>query len=160
LNDRPILVTKPAPPLMLPTPPSPGVGPGQLVSALVKYATDVDGDTLGVAIARTIGAGTWQFSIDGGTNWSDFPAVSLNAALLLGPDDLVRFAPAAGAIGQAMLTFKAWDQSAGVNGTTANTLSKTDTSFCQRTATAITKINNAPVLAGSPVALAISENPT
>lgn len=159
VNDRPVLPARPAPALLLPTPKPPAAtGPAQPVSALVRSATDADREALGVAVTGTTGTGTWQFSTDGGASWTDLPVVSPTAALLLGPDELVRFNPAVGAADRATLRFKAWDQSAGGRGDTADTTPRAATAFATRTATATTRINAAPVLAGPAVALTMAED--
>jgi hypothetical protein len=44
-----------------------------------------------------------------------------SSARLLRGEDLIRFLPDAGFLGRATLSFRAWDQSSGVAGTTANT---------------------------------------
>ncbi|MCC6573915.1 MAG: hypothetical protein IT462_08990 [Planctomycetes bacterium] len=90
---------------------------GDVVRALI---TDVDTGALeGVAITSASGDGQWQYSTDGGTNWTDFPAgIAESAALLLDDDNDVRFVPDAGAAGTATLLYRAWDQSdAGTPGT-------------------------------------------
>ncbi|MFO1020743.1 MAG: hypothetical protein U0903_08610 [Planctomycetales bacterium] len=86
---------------------------------------DVDqGAKQGVAI---IGAnsehGTWQYTIDGGTTWTDLGTVSGTSARLLastGDSTRVRFVPAAGFTGQAAIAFIAWDQTTGTNGDVAD----------------------------------------
>src|SRR5206468_1914446 len=80
-------------------------GPGKLTSAstgdrvadvLAGTASDVDlGTVLGFAIIGSSGSGRWQYSHDGGTTWADLGAVSASQAHLLGPNDRVRFLPAA-----------------------------------------------------------------
>jgi VCBS repeat-containing protein len=74
----------------------------------------------GIAVIGTGGiAGTWQFSVDG-TDWTDFPAVSAGAALLLDGATQLRFVPAADANGTATLTYRAWDQTAGTASTSGS----------------------------------------
>ncbi|MBD2250302.1 putative Ig domain-containing protein [Nostoc parmelioides] len=58
---------------------------GTLLANLINgLITDTDKDTQGVAV---IGAdnsnGTWQYSVDGGTNWTNFGTVSDNSATVL-----------------------------------------------------------------------------
>ena len=68
-------------------------------------------------------SGTWFYTTNGGTTWLTFPSVSATNALLLAANSSteVRFLPATpGAIGQAMLSFNAWDQTTGINGNTVN----------------------------------------
>ncbi len=50
----------------------------------------------GVAIlanAAVSSQGTWQYSIDGGTQWADLPGVSADAAFILAADARIRFYP-------------------------------------------------------------------
>ncbi|HJT32874.1 MAG TPA: right-handed parallel beta-helix repeat-containing protein, partial [Pirellulales bacterium] len=60
--------------------------------------------------------GAWQFSLDGGKSWANFPTVANSNALLLDGADLVRFLPNPEFSGTAAkgtapsLTFNAWDQ--------------------------------------------------
>ncbi len=82
------------------------------------------GDTRGVAIIDAAGTsfGSWQYTLDGGTNWIAFPVLSPGQALVLvagldmygaSTDHRVRFIPSnpafTGSISNA-LTFLAWDQ--------------------------------------------------
>ncbi|CAD5975712.1 Serine-rich adhesin for platelets [Planktothrix tepida] len=114
--------------------------------------SDVDTTTITEAIAITAADknGTWQYSTDNGTTWTNFPAVSNSKALLLDASNKVRFQPNAdynGTITTA-LTFRAWDQSTGTAGTTADTrINGRTTAFSTNTATAsivVTAFNNAP----------------
>ena len=122
--------------------------------------TDISGQPLVESIAIT-GVdntnGTWQYHLEGESNWLDIKTeqdaqVSDNAALLLGPNDHVRFVPVYSDdyYGTATLSFRAWDQSAGINGdfvdTTANGKA-TPFSTAYNTATiSIEAVNDAPVL--------------
>jgi T1SS-143 domain-containing protein len=106
---------------------------GTLVSDLVDLdggsghdnVTDADAGTqIGIALTGTNAAnGTWWYSIDGGATWSTVGAVSGTQALLLGGDARLYFQANAdwnGTIDEA-ITYRAWDRSAGVEGTKANT---------------------------------------
>ena len=54
----------------------------------------VDGAVEGVAVTGlTTGSGTWQYSTDSGSSWSDVGTVSDNSALLLRAVDRLRFIP-------------------------------------------------------------------
>jgi hypothetical protein len=159
VNHRPVQPATPAP-VLLPVAPNPAVPAGQLVAGLVARATDVDGDTVGSAITGSSGTGTWQYSIDGGSTWTAVGAVSSTAALLLSPTDLVRFVPSAGASGFGSLTVKAWDQTTGTHGTRVNTTLAGLTAYSTSSATAVSRINTAPVLAGAASVLSMSENQT
>ncbi|HYT88770.1 MAG TPA: PKD domain-containing protein, partial [Gemmataceae bacterium] len=88
--------------------------------------SDVDASALqGIAVVGVDnGNGAWQFSTDGGSTWIDFGVPSDTNARLLAADTLtrIRFVPASGFFGTVTngLTFRAWDQTSGVNGGTAD----------------------------------------
>jgi hypothetical protein len=105
---------------------NPASNPGQLVSSVLSGLggnpiSDTVGAREGIAItAADTANGTWQYSLNGGTNWLSLPAVSNTAALTLAADasTKIRFVPNLNYFGSAQITFKAWDQSQGVNGQT------------------------------------------
>ncbi len=93
--------------------------PGQSVSSLIGGAvSDVDSGALtGIAITGLdSGNGTWQYSLDGST-WQDVGSVSSGSALLLRASDHVRFVPDGADGTTASLSYRAWDQSSGTQGT-------------------------------------------
>ncbi len=108
---------------------------GSLVSSLVDFAspagqvdniTDADsGALLGIAVtAADTSNGAWWYSTNGGTNWNALGTVSNTSARLLAADANTRiyFQPTpnfAGSIANA-ITFRAWDRTSGVNGTTTD----------------------------------------
>jgi len=112
---------------------------GTLVSALVADGsiTDPDVGTAPEAIAVTRvdnTHGVWQYKVGSG-DWTPFSTISgalvdlkdadgLDAALLLGPNDRIRFVPNANvnssANGSPSISFRAWDQSTGTAGGTTN----------------------------------------
>jgi hypothetical protein len=105
--------------------------PSTLVSDITASAggdriTDVDPGALeGLAvIAVDNTSGTWQFSIDGGTNWTPLGTPDpLNARLLAAnATTRVRFIPNLNFNGTVDpgITFRAWDQTSGMNGNTAD----------------------------------------
>ena len=114
---------------------SPSGAVGTLVSQLVgsntsatgqKNVTDQDaGAQLGIAVtAANITNGSWFFSTNNGTNWNPLGAVTDTNALLLAADANTRLYFQAntnftGQIADA-ITFHAWDQTTGSNGSTAN----------------------------------------
>ncbi|WP_075086540.1 tandem-95 repeat protein [Mariniblastus fucicola] len=121
---------------------------GDLVSAIIASAggdpiTDVDaGPVEGVAVTSVDNAnGTWEYSIDGGTNWTAFVAVSDSSATVLGEsaNDLIRFVPDAGYSGSSMFTYRAWDTTdgnfSGASGVDASS-NGGDTAFSTATETA------------------------
>jgi VCBS repeat-containing protein len=101
---------------------------GQAVSDLVGASiADVDnGAVQGIAVTGATlasGHGTWQHSTDAGSSWTPIGTVSENAALLLRPEDRVRFLPDGQNGATAGLTYRAWDQTgstAGGQGTKAD----------------------------------------
>ena len=108
---------------------------GTLVSDLVDFAspagevdnvTDADaGAFLGIAVTGADAAnGTWYYSINDGANWNALGSVSDVNARLLAADGITRlyFEPNANYNGTlaSAITFRAWDQTSGSNGGTAN----------------------------------------
>lgn len=96
--------------------------------------------------------GTWEYSVDNGITWSSVGMVSETNALLLarGPNTRIRLLPALnfnGTINNA-ITFRAWDRTEGINGTTADVSTKGgNTPFSANTETAslvITPVNDKP----------------
>ncbi|MBL8378493.1 MAG: SBBP repeat-containing protein, partial [Burkholderiales bacterium] len=149
---------------------------GTLVSSLVDLpggggldnVTDADsGAFTGIAVtASDTASGSWWYTIDGGSNWSALGAVSGTNARLLAADANTRLyfqanANFNGTLGSA-LTFRAWDQTSGSNGTLASTGSNGGvTAFSSATDTAsltINAVNDAPVLAGANNLNAINED--
>ena len=68
--------------------------------------------------------GTWEYTTDGGSNWTAFGAVDASTARLLAADanTSVRFVPDANWNGTVTngITFHAWDQTSGTAGGTAD----------------------------------------
>uniref|UniRef100_UPI001930E720 hypothetical protein n=1 Tax=Endozoicomonas atrinae TaxID=1333660 RepID=UPI001930E720 len=79
--------------------------------------TDIDGNPVeAVAITSVDNSnGSWEYSVDGGANWTTINDGSLgdNHALLLDANNHVRFVPNADFNGAATFTVRAWDKSAG-----------------------------------------------
>ncbi|MDH4369957.1 MAG: DUF4347 domain-containing protein, partial [Nitrospira sp.] len=115
---------------------------GTLVSQLVDFTspagqvdnvTDPDaGALLGIAItAADTTNGTWFYSTNNGASWNALGAVATNNARLLAADANTRlyFQPNAdynGTLTNA-ITFRAWDQSSGTNGSLAAITTTTET---------------------------------
>lgn len=132
----------------------PGDNPGTLVSGLLGAAvTDSDsGAVEGMAVtAAESGHGTWQYSTNGGADWSDLGDVSATSARLLASDAAtrLRFLPDAEWSGTAAVSYRAWDQTAGTAGTLAGASSGGGTSaFSTQTETAsiaVNPVNDPPV---------------
>lgn len=103
---------------------------GTLVRDLIASAggdriTDPDPRALeGIAVvAANNRNGRWEFSLDNGRTWRRFDTPTTSAARLLASNSQtrVRFVPRTGYTGTMSdgLTFRAWDQSVGSNGSTA-----------------------------------------
>ena len=110
---------------------------GNTVAEIIASAggdriTDADAGALeGLALraaAVVSGAGVWQYSVDGGTNWLDVGAVSNGSALLLRASDRLRFVPDGSQPASASLGFRAWDQTEGSAGARVGTAGSGGTS--------------------------------
>ncbi|HEX3658961.1 MAG TPA: autotransporter-associated beta strand repeat-containing protein [Pirellulales bacterium] len=133
--------------------------PGTLVSAIIASGlsiTDPDPNAVqGIAVDGVDDSnGTWQFSINGGTNWTAFNSPRDFDAVLLAAnaETLVRFVPDAGYIGTVSdgLMFRAWDQTSGINGGTADASNNgASTPFSSATASASILVDAAPVVVGA-----------
>jgi PKD repeat protein len=75
----------------------------------------------GIAVTGADNAnGAWQYSINTGTNWTAFGALSDQSATLLNAAAKVRFVPNAAYTGPATFVFRAWNQTDNLaNGATA-----------------------------------------
>jgi uncharacterized delta-60 repeat protein len=162
VNDSPVLNTSasPALPTILENATNPS---GITVASLVVDGsiTDADGTaTEAIAItALDTSLGTWQYSIDGGTNWLTIDAAKINSttnelALLLGPTASLRMLPFGELNGtlSTAITFRAWDMTTGAAGDyTVITNPGTGTSaFSAASDTAsltVTAVNDAPTFA-------------
>ena len=110
--------------------------------------------------------GTWQFSTDNGSTWAAVGTVADNSALLLRAVDRLRFVPDAMNADTATITYRAWDQASGTQGTKVDASSNGGaTVFSTATETAsitTTAVNDAPVLnaVASPTFTAILQDDT
>ena len=110
--------------------------------------------------------GTWQYSTDGAFSWHDFGSPSTTAARLLGtdPNSIVRFVPNTNWNGTVTngLTFRAWDQTSGSAGGTADTTTNGGTTaFSTSTAASsitVNAVNDAPVLADTALTITVAED--
>ena len=96
---------------------------GTTVASLTTTASDVDvAAKKGIAIFEAASdKGVWQFTINGGTTWTNIPATSRTNARLLpanGTLSRVRFVPNQDFNGTVQLGFYAWDQTQGTAGGT------------------------------------------
>jgi len=118
------------------------------VNPLASRGIAVTSATSGSAV------GSWQYSIDAGGTWQPLGSVSEGTARLLRGEDLVRFVPSSGsAAGSASISYRAWDQTSGVAGSTASTTTNGGSSAFSTgiaTATVATILTNtAPVLSST-----------
>ncbi len=95
---------------------------GDLVAAVIASAggdriTDPDaGAVEGIAVTAVDDSnGTWEYSTDGGSNWTAFGAVADNSAVVLSAtaNDRIRFVPSTDYSGNASIDFRAWDTTSG-----------------------------------------------
>jgi len=91
--------------------------------------SDVDpGSVQGIAINGLTGTanGAWEYTVNGGTNWSPIGTTGNSNARLLAADGntRIRFVPNPGFKGEAKIAFVAWDRTSGANGGTANVASR------------------------------------
>jgi VCBS repeat-containing protein len=136
------------------------VNDGTLVSTLIAgQIGDVDGAAgIGIAVTGVDDSyGNWQYTTDAGATWNALAGVGDDAARLLRADahTAVRFVPAGDWNGTvtAGLSFRAWDQSSGVAGGTADTRVNGDaTAFSVAKASSnitVAPVNDAPALASA-----------
>lgn len=157
-NDAPVLPA--AAPVLPPVGRNDTNPPGTPVDALLGGVVDPDPSPLaGIAVTALAGKGIWQYSLAGGA-WTDFPTrltasgpvhtVTAGTALLLRSTDAIRFVPTSGVAGKATISYRAWDQTSGTVGGTANLLLRGATggltAFSVAGRVASLAINDAPVL--------------
>ena len=167
VNDAPVLADL-APAISLDEDVSDGANTGSTIATLIgnSAVTETDDrvdpgtasdDTPIKAIAitgTTLTGGTLEFSIDGGSNFTNVDAVTTDAAnaLLLDASDKVRFVPNTDFHGSGgSFTFRAWDQSstaAGSHGTRVSTTANGGTtefsSFQEPATITVDSVNDAP----------------
>lgn len=130
---------------------------GVTVDSLINgVMTDVDaGAVKGIAVHAQGGAanGTWQFSTIDGSTLANFGSVSSTNARLLNTGHRIRFVPKPGytmilaSSGLPTLTYRAWDQTKGIAGsTTSIPATGGTTAFSTATRVAKIRVNTAPVL--------------
>ena len=150
LNDAPVLTA--ANPVFPTITEDDTTNTGQLVADFRGGVTDPDGTTaFGIAItAANPGNGHWQYQLDGTATWTDFGTVDPSQALLLRDNDRVRFLPDGENGTSATFSYRAWDQSAGAAGSTADATTFggiTAFSTAQDSASlTVTPVNDAPVV--------------
>jgi uncharacterized repeat protein (TIGR01451 family) len=136
----------------------PGTSPaGDTISSVfVSYFQDNNpAVSVGVAVVGVTGAssGTWQFSTNSGAAWTNVPAVSAKAALLLSAGDMIRFVPKSAFAGTVALKALAWDGSAGTDGALGNPATLASSAFSTAALTATFSANRAPTLARAAISV-------
>ena len=132
INDAPALDNSGAPALTTVNEDDTDPG-GDAASTLVPVpavVTDTNGNTPGIALtgSNAESGGTWEYSTDAGGTWTSVPTVSDSSALLLEPDDMLRFVPVTDFNSDVnrdgtneifpSITYRAWDQTEGTAGAT------------------------------------------
>lgn len=78
-------------------------------------------DPEGIAVNSVVNTnGQWQYSLNNGSSWTNFGIASSSAARLLRVTDLIRFVPNSTFTGSSSFSYRAWDQTTGIAGSTAN----------------------------------------
>jgi hypothetical protein len=148
-------------------PSNPGISIRQFIANNSGMISDADDappgyfDPRGIAITAFDNSnGTWQYSTDGGSTWTNIPSIGAGQGFVLAADDSnnnrIRFVPNADWNGTTTITFRAWDRSDGTtNGTKItsfppNGTPPNDTSaYSSASATAqltVTPVNDPPVV--------------
>ncbi len=139
---------------------------GDRISIIVGgNSSDADsGAITGIVVTATSGNSTWEYSTDGGSNWSSIGTVAANNALAIGAgsNDRIRYVPDEENSETPSVTFKAWDQTSGTAGDRLNaSVGGGATAFSAATATStitITDVNDAPTLSNMTTAVSYQED--
>lgn len=121
----------------------------------LNMITDADYDALeGIAVITVDNTnGSWEFFTD--STWTAFGSVSETTARLLASTNLIRFVPNADFNGSVNLNFRAWDQSSGNPGETANVSNNGGiTAFSAEIETAsitVNPVNDAPTFTSTAI---------
>ncbi|OAN55943.1 hypothetical protein A6A04_10280 [Paramagnetospirillum marisnigri] len=147
VNDAPVLNTSYSPTLSsidkIAT-----TNPGKLISDIIPNGSITDVDVTSGSVPKSIAVtgvdnslGQWQYSINGGTSWTNLLSASFNGSngLLLTATDRLRFVPDGATTGNATFTYKAWDQT---SGNAHDWVSLTGTAFSTATETASISISS------------------
>ncbi len=142
---------------------------GQTVSSILgSSVSDADPGALeGIALYDLVsGNGKWQYSLNGGADWTDVGTVSQSQALLLRATDKVRFVPDGENATTASISYHAWDQTGGNSAGDKVSVATTGdiSAFSNATDTAsitVSPVNDAPTVTnGSTVSLSATDEAT
>ncbi|MEM9771286.1 MAG: DUF4347 domain-containing protein, partial [Cyanobacteria bacterium P01_D01_bin.73] len=171
VNVGPIVVPANQPPTLLPTPPQETIGifledavsaAGTPIADFITNGSITDPNNASAPEAIAITGidntlGTWQFSINNGGTWTAIPTTVSDAlAVLLDADDRVRLVPNANVSGGSSIRFRAWDQTAGVSGSTgvntagAGTAGSPFSLASKNALLTISPLNDAPTFTAGP----------
>ncbi len=147
---------------------------GNTVSEIIVEGsvTDADGPPAEAIAVTSVDNtnGTWQYSVDNGTAWTNLSddenmlADISSQARLLDETCRIRFVPVSEWHGTSVFTFRAWDKTAGAKGETADASTGGGTSefsfFTNYASIKVGSVNDAPVLNNtlSPALAAIDED--
>ena len=137
---------------------------GKLINrgAGTTTVTDVDNGAIvgGIAVVATTGHGVWSYSLDG-VNFSPIGTVSNNSAMLLPNTAQLCYTPDGSYSETVTLAYRAWDATAGIPETTADTTANGGTTaFSMATDTASLLVNDAPVLVPAAPAMGTTNEDT
>ncbi|MCA9143999.1 MAG: autotransporter-associated beta strand repeat-containing protein, partial [Planctomycetales bacterium] len=139
--------------------------PGTTVGNIVVDGsiTDSDGAVEAIAITAVDNTnGSWQYSIDGISNWSNLSGVSGTSSRLLDSSNKIRFVPNANYNGTSTFTFRAWDKTSGTAGSLVDTSTNGGTtafsSEFDNAAINITALTDNPVVTTTSSAQNYTEN--
>ncbi|MCH5374180.1 MAG: Ig-like domain-containing protein, partial [Planctomycetes bacterium] len=133
------------------------------VNSFVTGVSDPDAGAIfgGIAVTGAVGNGLWEYSLNG-LVFQTLPAVSDATALILEPDDYLRYTPDGLNGESASVTYRAWDTTDGAiagmivdasrNGGTTAYSAATDTANIQ-----VRDVNDAPVLVPTAPHLGITD---
>ena len=142
--DRPVVDTSVTPALASFLP---GTAPNsaRILDLLGNRIHDPDSAIGPVAITSTVGAGVWEFSLDGGATWSAIGVIPAASGRLLDGDARIRFNPSAAFHAVATIHYKAWDGTGGTVGTIA-AIPAASSAFSTLIGAATVAVNAAPAL--------------
>ncbi|MBF0340560.1 MAG: DUF4347 domain-containing protein, partial [Magnetococcales bacterium] len=171
LNDAPVLTpfSPTLPAIMHTETTNTGVTVASMVGGSISDVDVVTAPLQGIAIhtvANGTSGGFWEYSTDNGASWSATGAVSSLQALLLRPQDKIRYQPGAlNTTDAASIGYFAWDQTQnlGQQGTKTDVSTRGGTTAFSTTGdTATIRINVAPTLdaSASPALPTITEDDT
>jgi hypothetical protein len=136
---------------------------GQSVSSIFTSSDADTGALSGIAVySTTSGNGHWQYSLDGGSTWTDTGGtVTTTSALLLRSTDLLRFVPDGLNSDYATIRAYMWDQTSGSVGNKVDVTTRGGTTaFSTAHGDANITVNDAPAFVSASNFTTITEDQT